>query len=113
LARKLLTDKIPIRFRITIGVVLEDSSIGSIRAVLLEANIRYLRLVDLRNRDERTAAEVVTFIRQFLDAAPSRIIRIFLRDHPRNLGDLTRTIHLEAVEELDVGKGRKTKFSHR
>jgi hypothetical protein len=52
------------------------------------------------NADEGTANETLSFLRQFLDASPDRIVRVFVRERPRSLGDLVRSVHLEAVEEL-------------
>ncbi|MCG3774898.1 MAG: hypothetical protein JW395_1723 [Nitrospira sp.] len=78
-----------------------DSSLGGVRTRLAGSQALDIHISSISGHgDGRAANEAVTFLRQFLDSAPSRAVRIFTRERPRNLQDLARSVHLEAVEEL-------------
>ena len=55
-----------------------------------------------RSREMKTSKprETIGFLRQFLDGAPGRSMRVYMRERPRSISDIARSIHLEAVEEL-------------
>jgi hypothetical protein len=99
---ELLIDKVPIdAFASPSASHWSDPSLGGVRARLVGSQTLDIHVSSISgNGDECTANETVTFLRQFLDAAPGRIVRIFTRERPRSLGDLARSVHLEAVEEL-------------
>jgi hypothetical protein len=98
----LLTDQIPIdAFASPSASHWSDPSLGGVRGRLAGSQSIDIHVSSISgNRDERAANETVAFVRQFLDAAPGRNVRILMRERPRSLGDLACSAHLEAVAEL-------------
>jgi Helicase conserved C-terminal domain/Domain of unknown function (DUF1998) len=109
----LLTDQVPIdAFASPSASHWSASSLGGVRSRLAGSQSLDIDVSSISgNGDERTANDTVAFLRQFLDAAPGRIVRISMRERPRSLGDLARSVHLEAVEELArLEKAGKLRF---